>query len=111
MEIADRENELVQKARNGRLSAGDLTGGTFSISNAGILDVDEFAAIIYPPQSAILAVASIKDKPKVEGDRIVPAKMMRMTISVDHRMLDGIVAARFLDECKSLLENPAHLIV
>ncbi len=111
VEIADRENELVQKARNGRLSAGDLTGGTFSISNAGILDVDEFAAIIYPPQSAILAVASIKDKPKVEGDRIVPAKMMRMTISVDHRMLDGIVAARFLDECKSLLENPAHLIV
>jgi pyruvate dehydrogenase E2 component (dihydrolipoamide acetyltransferase) len=110
-QIVDRENELVQKARNGRLRAGDLTGGTFSISNAGILDVDEFSAIIYPPQSAILAVAAIKEKPKVENNRVVPAKLMKMTISVDHRMLDGILAARFLDECKFLLRNPAHLIL
>ncbi len=109
-EIAEKENALVEKARSGRLAAGDLTGGTFTISNVGMLDVESFAAIIYPPQSAILAVASIKDTPVVKDDRITAAKVMRMTISVDHRILDGTIAASFLDDCKRLLENPATLV-
>ena len=109
-EIAEKENVLVERARSGRLAAGDLTGGTFTISNVGMLDVENFVAIIYPPQSAILAVASIKDMPVVKDDQITAAKVMRMTISVDHRILDGTIAAYFLDECKKLLENPAALV-
>lgn len=109
-DIADQENQLVVKARSGLLAAGDLTGGTFTISNVGMLDVEHFQAIIYPPQSAILAVSSIKDKPVVKDGQIVVAKMMNVTISVDHRILDGALAAQFLDELKKTLENPNTLV-
>jgi pyruvate dehydrogenase E2 component (dihydrolipoamide acetyltransferase) len=109
-EIADQENQLVVKARSGLLMAGDLTGGTFTISNVGMLDVEHFQAIIYPPQSAILAVSSIKDKSVVKDDQIVVAKIMNVTISVDHRILDGALAAQFLDELKKILENPTTLV-
>ena len=109
-DIADQENQLVVKARSGLLAAGDLTGGTFTISNVGMLDVEHFQAIIYPPQSAILAVSSIKDKPVVKDGQIVVAKMMNVTISVDHRILDGALAAQFLDELKKTLENPNRLV-
>lgn len=108
-EVVEKENFLVMKARAGRLLAGDLTDGTFTISNVGMLDVEHFQAIIYPPQSAILAVSSIKDKPVVKDDEIVAAKMMNVTISVDHRILDGALAAQFLDEFKNVLENPTTL--
>lgn len=108
-QVAEEENRLVEAARGGALQAGDLTGGTFTISNVGMLDVEHFQAIIYPPQSAILAVGSIKERPVVKGGKIQPVQAMNVTISVDHRILDGAVAARFLDDFKALLESPASL--
>ena len=111
VQISIESRELVERARAGRLSEEDLAGGTFSISNLGMLGVDEFSAIVNPPEAAILAVGAIKDAPAVVDGRIEPAKLMRMTISADHRVLYGADAARLLAEIKRLLENPVSLVV
>jgi pyruvate dehydrogenase E2 component (dihydrolipoamide acetyltransferase) len=83
----------------------DLTGGTFSISNMGMFGVEEFSAIINPPQVAILAVSAVKEKPIVKESGIVVGKMMKVTLSADHRALDGVVVAKFLRRLKEILEN------
>ena len=101
----------VERARAGRPSATDLTGGTFSISNMGMFDVDSFTAIINPGQGAILAVSAVKDTPIVKDGVIVPAKIMKVTLSVDHRIIDGVMASRFLQHFKQALEHPALLFV
>ncbi|MCX8011688.1 MAG: 2-oxo acid dehydrogenase subunit E2, partial [Desulfobacterota bacterium] len=87
----------------------DLTGGSFSVSNMGMFGVEEFAAIINPPQVGILAVAAIKDKPVIKDGSIKPAKIMKVTLSADHRALDGVRVAKFLQLIKELLENPVVL--
>jgi len=87
----------------------DLTGGTFSISNLGMFGVEEFAAIINPPQVGILAIAAIKEKPVVKKGNILPAKIMKVTLSADHRAVDGVIVAKFLQRLKELLENPTAL--
>ena len=89
----------------------DLSGGTFTISNMGMFGVDEFSAIINPPQVAILAVAAVKDVPVMRGSTIQPAKIMKMTLSADHRAVDGLIVAKFLQRVRELLENPVALIL
>ena len=101
---------LVQRARAGRPKADDLTGGTFSISNVGNLAVESFTAIINPGQGAILAVGAIEDEPVVLDGELVISSVMRVTLSVDHRIIDGVVGAQFLTELKRLIEDPVVLL-
>jgi pyruvate dehydrogenase E2 component (dihydrolipoamide acetyltransferase) len=111
IEISIESRQVIERARSGRPGEHDLSGGTFSISNLGMYGVDEFVAIINPPESAILAVGAIKDVPVVEEGRIVPGKVMRMTLTVDHRVFYGQTAAQFMAEVKRMIENPVALIV
>jgi len=111
IQISIESRQVIERARSGRPGEHDLTGGTFSISNLGMYGVDEFTAIINPPEAAILAVGAIKDAPVVEDSRIVAGKVMRMTLSVDHRVFYGATAAQFMAEVKRLIENPVTLVV
>jgi len=111
VQISIESRQVIERARSGRPAEGDLSGATFSISNLGMFGVDEFTAIINPPEAAILAVGAIKDVPVVDGGRIVPGKVMRMTLSVDHRVFYGATAAQFMAEVKRLIENPVTLLV
>jgi pyruvate dehydrogenase E2 component (dihydrolipoamide acetyltransferase) len=100
----------VERAKAGRPSSTDLTGGTFSISNMGMFDVDNFTAIINPGQGAILAVGSVREEPVVQAGQIVIDKRMKVTLSVDHRIIDGVMAGTFLKHFKEGLEIPALLM-
>jgi pyruvate dehydrogenase E2 component (dihydrolipoamide acetyltransferase) len=111
IQISIESRQVIERARSGRPNEGDLSGATFSISNLGMYGVDEFVAIINPPEAAILAVGAIKDVPVVDEGRIVPGKVMRMTLSVDHRVFYGATAAQFMAEVKRLIENPVTLVV
>ncbi len=110
-EIASQASELIAKAREKRLREDEFSGGTFTISNMGALDVESFIAIINIPETAILATGRIADKPAVVDGRLTIRKMMTMTLSADHRAVDGVTAARFLQEVKRLLENPYLLLI
>jgi len=110
-EIARAAHRLVAKASQGGFTSDELSGGTFTISNMGMLGVEHFAAVINPPQAAILAVSAIKERPVVRKGQIVIGKTMMVTISCDHRIVDGVVAGRFLQELKRFLENPASLLL
>jgi len=102
---------LLERARSGHFGAEDLSGGTFTLSNLGMLPVSEFAAVINPPQAAILAIGAIREVPVVRDGEIVPGRMMTATLSCDHRVVDGMLAGRFLRELKTLLENPLALVL
>jgi pyruvate dehydrogenase E2 component (dihydrolipoamide acetyltransferase) len=102
---------LFERARSGRFGAEDLSGGTFTLSNLGMLPVTEFAAVINPPQAAILAVGAIREVPVVCDGEIVPGRVMTVTLSCDHRAIDGVLAGRFLRELKARLENPLTLVL
>ncbi len=107
LRIAQEAQALIQKAREGKLLPDEMTGNTFTVSNLGMFDIDEFAAIINPPASAILAVGAVKKVPVVMDDgSIQPRSRMKVTLSCDHRVLDGATGARFLQELKRVLENP-----
>lgn len=110
-EVATAARRLVEQARRGRFGREDLSGGTFTVSNMGMLDIEDFAAVINPPQAAILAVGSIKERAVVRDGVVVPRRTMRVTVSCDHRIIDGVVAGGFLEELKRLLENPIVLVV
>jgi pyruvate dehydrogenase E2 component (dihydrolipoamide acetyltransferase) len=99
----------VERARAGRLRPEDLSGGTFTVSNMSMLGVDEFIAIINPPEAAILAVGAVVRRPVADGDAIRIARVMKATLSVDHRVADGATAARFLQVLRELLEKPDPL--
>jgi pyruvate dehydrogenase E2 component (dihydrolipoamide acetyltransferase) len=111
IQISIESRQVIERARSARPNEGDLSGATFSISNLGMFGVDEFVAIINPPEAAILAVGAIKDVPVVEDGRIVPGKVMRMTLTVDHRVFYGATAAQFMAEVRRLIENPVTLVV
>jgi len=112
VEIGQATKELAERAQQGRLHESEYSGGTFSISNLGMFDVESFIAIIVPPQGAVLAVGSVKKKPVVgDGDQVVVRQMMKVTLSVDHRVSDGAEGARFLVELKRLLESPVTLVL
>lgn len=100
----------VERAKAGRPSSTDLTGGTFSISNMGMFDVDSFTAIINPGQGAILAVGSVREEPVVQNGQIVIDQRLKVTLSVDHRIIDGVMAGTFLRHFKEALEIPALLM-
>ena len=108
--IARESKTLIEKARTNKLSQSDLEGGTFSVSNLGMMDVSEFVAVINPPEAAILAVASMRQQyVPVEGQPVIQS-IMPITLSADHRILYGAMAARFLQEIKQLLQNPYNLL-
>ncbi len=104
-EIHARAQELTAKARAGQLTPAEMTGSTFTISNLGMMDVENFTAIINPGESAILAVSSGAKLPVVRNDRVVIRTMMKMTLSSDHRLIDGALAARFLNSIRKTLEE------
>jgi pyruvate dehydrogenase E2 component (dihydrolipoamide acetyltransferase) len=109
-EIAVRATELVAKARDRRLREEEFSGGTFTISNMGAFGVDSFVAIINVPEVAILASGSVHDEAAIVNGGFVARKVMNVTLSGDHRVVDGVYAARFLQKVKSLLETPQNLV-
>lgn len=106
-ELAEQSRALADKAQNKKLFPLDYEGGTFTVSNLGMLGVDSFTAIINPPQAAILAVGRVAPRVVTDGDGIEIKSMMTATLSADHRVVDGAIAARFLRAVKQLLEQPA----
>ena len=102
---------LAGKAKDRKLTPEEMQGNTFTISNLGMFDIEEFTAIINPPDSCILAVGAIIDKPIVRDGQVVPGKMMKMTLSCDHRIVDGATGAQFLQTLKALLEEPYKMLV
>ncbi|HEV2529554.1 MAG TPA: dihydrolipoamide acetyltransferase family protein [Thermomicrobiales bacterium] len=107
--IARASKDLIGRAKNGGLKPEEYQGGTFTISNLGMLDVDEFIAVINPPQAAILAVGAIARVPVVQGDQIVIGQRMKLSVSADHRAVDGAEVARFLQTVRGYLEKPMTL--
>jgi pyruvate dehydrogenase E2 component (dihydrolipoamide acetyltransferase) len=110
-QIAVESRDLAERARNRKLRAPELSGATFSISNLGMFDVAEFSAIINPPEGAILAVGSVRRVPVVDDAGLGVGRRMMLTISCDHRVMDGAMGARFLQDVKRLLEEPLRLLV
>ncbi len=110
-ELVRQVRELVERARSGRPGPDDLTGATFTLSNLGMYPVTAFAAVVNPPQAAILAVGAVREVPVVREGRVVPGAVMSVTLSCDHRIVDGALAGRFLRELKGLLEAPVALLV
>ena len=110
-QIAAEVRELAERARSRRLKPEEYTGATFSISNLGMFGIDEFTAVINPPEGAILAVGAMNAKPVVRDNEIVIRQMMRVTMSCDHRVIDGATGAKFLQTFKKILENPLYLVV
>ena len=110
-EIAAEVRELAGRARSRKLKPEEYTGASFSISNLGMFGIDEFTALINPPEGAILAVGAMSAKPVVRENEIVIRQMMRVTMSCDHRVIDGATGAKFLQTFKKILENPLYLVV
>ncbi len=106
VELAAERKSLVERTRQGKLSPDDLEGGTFTISNLGMYGVEQFIAVLNPPQVAILAVGSIEQRPVWQGDGFVPRPLMSLTLTCDHRAADGAEAAEFLRTVKTLIEEP-----
>lgn len=110
-QIAGEVRELADRARSRKLKPEEYTGATFSISNLGMFGIDEFTAVINPPEGAILAVGAMSAKPVVRDGEIVIRQIMRVTMSCDHRIIDGATGAKFLQTFKKILENPLYLVV
>lgn len=111
LDIARETQRLAEATREGKLRPEEFSGGTFTVSNLGMYDVDSFTAVINPPESAILAVGSITPTPVVVDGQVVVRNRMKVTLSSDHRAIDGATAARFLQEVKRLLEEPFGLVL
>ncbi|HEX7148061.1 MAG TPA: dihydrolipoamide acetyltransferase family protein, partial [Actinomycetota bacterium] len=110
-QVAREAGELVGRARAGRLSGDDMGGGTFTVSNLGMLGIEQFTAVINPPEAAILAVGAAVAEPLVTADGEVEVrKVLRMTLSIDHRAVDGATGARFLSQLKDVLEQPLRIV-
>ncbi|MGH7177122.1 MAG: dihydrolipoamide acetyltransferase family protein, partial [Tepidisphaeraceae bacterium] len=110
-EIRMRSEDLVERARAQKLRQDELSGATFTVSNLGMYGVREFAAIINPPEVGLLAVGAAEKRPVVRGDVVVPRMMMTLTLSADHRAVDGATAAEFLRTLKHLLEEPGMMLM
>jgi pyruvate dehydrogenase E2 component (dihydrolipoamide acetyltransferase) len=109
-QIAAERSALVERARTGKLSPGDLTGGTFTLTNLGMYRVDSFQAILNPPQSAILAVGRIAERPVAIGGQLAVRRTVVLSLSCDHRVLDGVLGAQFLGRVAELIEEPYELL-
>ncbi len=110
-EISTEVRDLAARARSKKLKPEEMTGGTFSISNLGMMGIDSFSAVINPPEGAILAVGQTRREPVVKGDAIVIGERMACTLSCDHRVVDGAVGATFLQALRKLVEHPTQLLV
>jgi pyruvate dehydrogenase E2 component (dihydrolipoamide acetyltransferase) len=110
-EICVAVKGFAQKAKDKKLQPSDWEGSTFTISNLGMFGVDEFTAIINPPDACILAVGGIAQVPVVKNGQVVPGNVMKVTLSCDHRVVDGAAGAAFLQTLKSLLEEPLRMLV
>jgi len=110
-EIAVEARELATRARARKLKPEEYTGATFSISNLGMFGIDEFTAVINPPEGAILAIGAMSPKPVARDNQVVIRQTMRVTMSCDHRVVDGAIGAQFLQTFKKILENPLYLFV
>jgi pyruvate dehydrogenase E2 component (dihydrolipoamide acetyltransferase) len=108
-QIAKESRDLAERAKVRKLKSADIKGGTFTISNLGMYGIHEFSAVINPPESAILAVGAIETVPVVKDGQIGIGEQMKVTLSCDHRVIDGAVGAAFLQELKNQLENPEKL--
>jgi len=111
LEIGTEARELAQRARNRRLKPEEYTGASFSVSNLGMFDIDQFTAVINPPEAGIIAVGSIVAKPVAEGSQVVVRRRLRLTMSCDHRVIDGATGAQFLKTLKQMLENPLAMLL
>ncbi|PKR81061.1 pyruvate dehydrogenase complex dihydrolipoamide acetyltransferase [Brumimicrobium salinarum] len=111
MEIGSEVKEYAQKAKDKKLQPEDWEGNTFTISNLGMYNIEEFTAIINPPDSCILAIGGIKQVPVVKDGQVVPGNIMKVTLSCDHRVVDGVTGAEFLNTFKSYMENPMMMLV
>jgi pyruvate dehydrogenase E2 component (dihydrolipoamide acetyltransferase) len=109
--IAAEVKELAQKAHDKKLQPSDWEGSTFTISNLGMFGIEEFTAIINPPDACILAVGGIKETPVVKNGQVVPGNVMKVTLSCDHRAVDGAVGSAFLKTLKGLLEDPVRILI
>jgi pyruvate dehydrogenase E2 component (dihydrolipoamide acetyltransferase) len=109
-EIAAESQDMAGRARERRLKPEEYTGGTFSVSNLGMLDIDEFTAVINPPEAGIVAIGRIVEKPVAHEGQITLRRRMRLTMSCDHRVIDGATGAQFLKTLKAMLENPLALV-
>ncbi len=103
--------DIAEKARERKLQPEQMEGSTFTVSNLGMYGIEEFTAIINPPNACILAVGAIREVPVVEGGEIVPGRRMKVTLSSDHRIVDGATAAQFLNTLKQMLENPLGMLL
>ncbi len=110
-EIGAESRELAGRARNRRLKPEEYTGATFSVSNLGMFDIDQFTAVINPPEAGIVAIGSIVAKAVPDGDRVVVRRRLRLTMSCDHRVIDGATGAVFLQTLKQMLENPLAMLL
>jgi pyruvate dehydrogenase E2 component (dihydrolipoamide acetyltransferase) len=110
-QIAGVVKELALRARGRKLKPEEMQRGTFSVSNLGMFGVDRFAAVINPPEGMILAVGSVRDVPVVRGGAVVPGKRCAVTLSCDHRVVDGALGARFLQALRGLVEQPLRILV
>jgi pyruvate dehydrogenase E2 component (dihydrolipoamide acetyltransferase) len=108
--VATTVKDFVERARAGRLRQEELEGGSFSVTNLGMFGTEEFAAIINPPQSAILAVGAVREEPIVKKGALKVGSVMRVTLSVDHRPIDGAIAAEWMKVFISLLEDPVQIL-
>jgi len=110
-QIGAEARELAGRARNRRLKPEEYTGATFSVSNLGMFDIDQFTAVINPPESGIVAIGSVVPKPVADGDRLVVRRRLRVTMSCDHRVIDGATGAAYLKTLKQMLENPLAMLL
>jgi pyruvate dehydrogenase E2 component (dihydrolipoamide acetyltransferase) len=111
VEIAEARAELTEKARDRKLTKQEMSNSTFTISNLGMFGIDWFSAILQPPEAAILAVGRIADKAVVRDEQIVIRPIMTLTLSIDHRVLDGVSGSNFLQSLKDYIENPASILI
>ena len=110
-QISAEARELAGRARQRRLKPEEYTGSTFSLSNLGMLDIDQFTAVINPPEAGILAVGSVTAKPVALDGQVVVRRRLRLTVSCDHRVIDGATGAEFLKTVKQMLENPLAMLL
>ncbi len=110
-QIGDEVRDLAQKAKDKKLQPADWEGNTFTISNLGMFGIDSFTAIVNPPDACILAVGGIKEVPVVREGKIVPGNVMKVTLSCDHRVVDGATGAAFLQTFKMYMENPVSMLM
>jgi pyruvate dehydrogenase E2 component (dihydrolipoamide acetyltransferase) len=109
-QISSDARALIAKARTGKLAPAEFQGGTFTISNLGMFGIDQFTAVINPPEAAILAVGSTTPQPVVRDGEVVVRQTMRLTLSIDHRPIDGATGAQFLQDLRAIIEEPLRII-